>query len=128
MKREIRAAGEASARLSGRPPYKRWRAHVSASCDTKSGILQDVPLREPGPGMEMTRASRKPPTLHGRPSLERWSPSFLLLQIAGGRRRANRKLLEETRDIAESKEARPRTIKALVIHSPAVAVLMKPVS
>src|SRR6266513_2782994 len=44
MKREVRAAGEASARLWGQPLCKRWRAHLSASCDKKSGIPWNVPF------------------------------------------------------------------------------------
>src|SRR5207245_8449892 len=44
MKREVRAAGEASARLWGRPLCKRWRAHLSVSCDKKSGIPWNVPF------------------------------------------------------------------------------------
>src|SRR5438270_10245538 len=44
MKREVRAAGEASARLWGQPLCKRWRAHLSASCDTKSGVPWNVPF------------------------------------------------------------------------------------
>src|SRR6202521_3403543 len=44
MKREIRAAGEASSRLWGRPLCKRWRAHLSVSCDKKSGVPWNVPF------------------------------------------------------------------------------------
>src|ERR1700740_182584 len=58
-KREVRAAGEASALLSGRPLYKRWRAHPSAWCDKKSGVAWDAPLLGLEP-IEMMRASRKP--------------------------------------------------------------------
>src|SRR5579864_687366 len=44
MKWEVRAAGEASARLWDRPLCKRWRAHLSVSCDKKSGVPRDVPF------------------------------------------------------------------------------------
>src|SRR2546421_8711885 len=44
MKREVRAAGEASARLWGQPLCKRWRAHLPASCDTKLGVPWNVPF------------------------------------------------------------------------------------
>src|SRR5437763_4453789 len=44
MKREVRAAGEASARLWGQPLGKRWRAHLSASCDKKLGVSWNVPF------------------------------------------------------------------------------------
>src|SRR5947209_9322734 len=63
MKREVRAAAEASARLWGRPLCKRWRAHLSVSCDKKSGVPRDVPFLGPGPAIAMMRASQKPPIL-----------------------------------------------------------------
>src|SRR6266566_6349234 len=44
MKREVRAAGEAPARLWDQPLGKRWRAHLSVSCDTKSGVPWNVPF------------------------------------------------------------------------------------
>src|SRR5216683_3249266 len=44
MKREGRAVGEASARLWDQPPGKRWRAHLSVSCDKKSGVPWNVPF------------------------------------------------------------------------------------
>src|SRR3984893_16153391 len=44
MKRGVRAAAEASARLWGRPLCKRWRAHLSVSCDKKSGVPWNVPF------------------------------------------------------------------------------------
>src|ERR1700730_7939418 len=61
MKREVRAAKEAPARLSGQPLYKRWRAHLSVSCDKKSGVPRHVPFLGFGPTIEMMRASQKPP-------------------------------------------------------------------
>src|SRR5579884_227163 len=60
MKREGRAAGEASARLWGRPLCKRWRAHLSVSCDKKSGVPRDVPFLELGPAILITAARRWP--------------------------------------------------------------------
>src|SRR2546421_2637136 len=48
MKRGVRAAGAASARLWGRPLGKRWRAHLPASCDKKSGIPWNVPFFDLG--------------------------------------------------------------------------------
>src|SRR5471032_3311105 len=66
MKRGVRAAGEASARLSGRPPGKKLRAHLSASCDRKLRVPQDVPFLGLGPANEMIPARRKPPTPCGR--------------------------------------------------------------
>src|ERR1700726_3213582 len=44
MKREVRAVGEASARLWDQPLGKRWRAHLSVSCDKKSGVPWSVPF------------------------------------------------------------------------------------
>src|SRR5256714_5213408 len=44
MKREVRAAAEASARLWDQPLGKRWRAHLSVSCDKKSGVPWNVPF------------------------------------------------------------------------------------
>src|SRR5258708_30747069 len=49
MKGEVRAAGQASARLWGRPLCKRWRAHLSVSYDKKSGVPRDVPFLGLGP-------------------------------------------------------------------------------
>src|SRR5713101_4343154 len=66
MKKEVRAAGEASARLSGRPLYKRWRAHLYVWCDKKRGVSWDVPFL--GRAIEMTRASQKSPAPCGRPA------------------------------------------------------------
>src|SRR5258707_12630614 len=54
MKREVRAAAEASARLWGRPLCKRWRAHLSVSCDKKSGVPRDVPFLGLGPAIEIS--------------------------------------------------------------------------
>src|SRR5207237_62125 len=67
MTREARGAGEASARLSGRPLYKRWRAHLSVSCDKKSGVAWDVPFLQRA--LEMMRASQKPARPCVRPAL-----------------------------------------------------------
>src|SRR5438552_18979680 len=53
----VRATGEASARLSDRPLYKRWRAHLFLSCDKKSGVPWDVPCL--GQAIEMMPASQK---------------------------------------------------------------------
>src|SRR6266581_1293586 len=69
MTREVRATGEVSARLSGRPLYKRWRAHLSVSCDKISAVASDVPFLQRA--IEMMRASQKPPTPFGRPALSR---------------------------------------------------------
>src|SRR5438105_9666232 len=44
MKREVRAAGAASARLWDQPLGKRWRVHLPVSCDTKSGVPWNVPF------------------------------------------------------------------------------------
>src|SRR5205807_4501496 len=44
MKREVRAVGAASARLWDQPLRKRWRAHLSVSCDKKSGVSCNVPF------------------------------------------------------------------------------------
>ena len=49
MKREVRAVEEASVRLSGRPPCKRWAAHLSVSCAKKSNVPWDVPFPGFGP-------------------------------------------------------------------------------
>src|SRR5438270_8564708 len=57
MKKEVRAAGEAPARLGGRPLCKRWRAHLSVPCDKKSSVPRDVRLLEVAPAIEMMRAS-----------------------------------------------------------------------
>src|SRR6266576_3384714 len=65
MKKEVRAAGEASARISGRPLCKRWRAHLYVSFDKKSGVPRDVPFL--GLAIEMMRASQKSPIPYGRP-------------------------------------------------------------
>src|SRR5205807_3801689 len=67
MTREARGAGEASARLSGRPLYKRWRAHLSVSCDKMSGVASDVPFLQRA--IEMMRASQKPARSCVRPAL-----------------------------------------------------------
>src|SRR5580698_3235846 len=42
---EARAATEASARLSPRPPGRRWKAHRSVSCDRKSDMSWKDPFR-----------------------------------------------------------------------------------
>jgi len=60
MKRGVRAAGESSARLWDRPLCKRWRAHRSVSCDTKSDVPPDVPFLALGRTIEMMRAPQKP--------------------------------------------------------------------
>src|SRR5438445_2646153 len=67
MAREARGAGEASARVSGRPLYKRWRAHLSVSCDKMSGVASDVPFLQRA--IEMMRASQKPARSCVRPAL-----------------------------------------------------------
>src|SRR6266567_5055396 len=59
-KKEVRGAGEASARLLDRPLYKRWRAHLSVSCDKKSGVPWDVPFLGLGRVIETMRALQKP--------------------------------------------------------------------
>ena len=43
-KKEVRAAGESLAHLSGRPLCRKWIGHRSASCDKKSGTSWDVPF------------------------------------------------------------------------------------
>src|SRR5215467_6317653 len=67
-KREPRAAGEASARPWGHLLCKRWRAHLSVSCDKKSGVPRDVPFLGLGPAVEMMQASQKPPIPCERPA------------------------------------------------------------
>src|SRR5437667_6780818 len=64
MKKEVRAAGEASARLSGRPLCKRWRAHLPVSCDKKLDVPWDVPFL--GRAIEMMRTSQEPATPCGK--------------------------------------------------------------
>src|SRR4029077_2579215 len=62
MKRGVRGEGEASAPLSVRLLYKRWRAHLFGSCDKRSGIPWKVPFLWLGRAIEMRRASQKPLT------------------------------------------------------------------
>src|SRR5437868_14863987 len=68
MKTGVRAAGEASARLSARPLCKRWRVHLPLSCDKQSGISRDVPFPGRGPAIEILRASEKPSASYERPA------------------------------------------------------------
>src|SRR6266481_1416950 len=68
MKKEARAAAKALARLSARPLCKRWRVHLPASCDRKSGGSRDVPFLGRGPAVEILRASQKPSAPHEKPS------------------------------------------------------------
>src|SRR4029453_2876747 len=57
-KKEVRATAEAWARLSVRPLYKRWRAHLPESCDKKSGVPWCVPF--PERAIAIRRASPPP--------------------------------------------------------------------
>src|SRR5437868_8973829 len=68
MTRAVRAAEEASARLSGRPLCKRWRAHLLVLCDKKSGVPWDVPFLRIGRAIETMPASQKSPIPYGRPA------------------------------------------------------------
>ena len=67
-KREIRAAGEASARLSSRPLGKRWRARLSVWCDKKSGVPWNFPFLWLGLAIDVMGALQKPRMLCRRPA------------------------------------------------------------
>src|SRR5271166_4929679 len=53
-KREVRAAREAPAHLSGRPLCRRWRAHRSVSCDKESDTSWVAPFHM-GSGSQLFR-------------------------------------------------------------------------
>src|ERR1700756_3737536 len=57
-KMAVRATEELSARLLARLLYKRWRGHLSALCDKKSGVPQFV-LFCLRPVIELIRASKQ---------------------------------------------------------------------
>src|SRR5271170_5225119 len=57
--RAVREAGESSARLSGQPLCRRWRAHRSAFCDKQLGVPWEVPFVGIEPAIEMTWAQQK---------------------------------------------------------------------
>src|SRR6266513_805198 len=65
-KREVRGAGEASAPLSVRLLYKRWRTHLSVSCDKRSGIPSSVLFLSLGLVIQMTQAWQKSLEQYGR--------------------------------------------------------------